>query len=110
MPINSWRVMWVLAVYDAPVTTPEARRDYARFRKFLLQNNFIQHQFSVYLRHCPTLSVAQSLIHRLRPAIPPGAHVAFYLLTDKQYGMTREFFGRKPTRKRPSEPRQIELF
>ncbi len=110
MPINGWRVMWLIAVYDCPVTTVEQRRAYTRFRRCLLKVNFIQHQFSVYARHFPTLAAAEAMIRRLQPAVPEGAHVAFFLLTDKQYGMTREFFGAVKTRKRPSEPLQIELF
>lgn len=47
---------------------------------------------------------------RLRKRIPSGAQVAFFVVTDKQYGMTREFFGSKPTRKKPDMPEQVELF
>ena len=110
MSVNAWRIVWVMALYDAPVGTPEARHAYTVFRKLLLKNNFTQHQFSVYLRHCPTFAAADALINRLIPGIPEDAHVSFYLLTDKQYGMTREFFGRKKVKKRPSEPCQIALF
>jgi len=99
-----------MALYDMPVLTSEARRAYTVFRKLLLKNNFTQHQYSAYLRHCPTFAAAEALINRLEPSIPEDAHVSFYLLTDKQYGMTREFFGRKKTKKRPSEPCQITLF
>ena len=48
MAINGWRVMWVLAVFDVPVQTIEERRAYTTFRKMLLKDNFIQHQYSVY--------------------------------------------------------------
>ena len=99
-----------MALYDAPVTTSEGRRAYTSFRKLLLKNDFTQHQFSVYLRHCPTFAAADALINRLVPGIPEDAHVSFYLFTDKQYGMTREFLGRKKTKKRPSKPCQIALF
>ena len=102
--------MWVMALYDTPVTTRKARRAYTRFRKLLIKNNFTQHQYSAYLRHCPTFATANALVNRLANGIPERAHVSFYFLTDKQYGMTREFVGRKSAKKRPSEPRQIALF
>lgn len=102
--------MWVLAVYDTPMTTPDSRRAYTQFRRMLLRNNFVQHQFSVYLRHCPTMAAAEALIHRIRFAIPEEAHVAFFLITDKQYGMTREFWGPIQTEKKPETPAQVELF
>lgn len=102
--------MWILAVYDCPTTTSEARREYHRFHKRLLRENFIQHQLSVYARHFPTMAAAETVILRLKRHIPPDAHVAFFILTDRQYGMTREFFGPRPARNKPDKPAQIELF
>ncbi|MBA2658648.1 MAG: CRISPR-associated endonuclease Cas2 [Nitrosospira sp.] len=110
MGINGWRVMWVIAVYDCPMTEREERRDYTLFRKALLQENFFQLQYSLYVRHFPTMAVAEATIQRIRLGIPAGAQVAFFLVTDKQYAMTREFFGPKPTRKKPDLPEQVELF
>lgn len=110
MGINGWRVMWVIAVYDCPMTSPEARHDYTIFRKSLLRENFIQLQNSLYVRHFPTLSATEAVIARLRFTIPNGAQISFFIVTDKQYGMTKEFFGSKPTRKKPNAPEQIELF
>lgn len=110
MAVNGWRVMWVLAVFDFPTTSTEARKAYTIYRKELLKENFNQLQYSVYLRHCPTLANAESLITRLRIVIPEDGHVVYFLLTDKQYGMTREFFGFQKTKKKPDSPKQIELF
>ncbi|MEW6120244.1 MAG: CRISPR-associated endonuclease Cas2 [Pseudomonadota bacterium] len=102
--------MWVICVYDCPMTDTEARHDYGVFRKCLLQENFVQLQNSLYVHHFPTLAVGEATILRLRKHIPAGAQVAFFIVTDKQYGMTREFFGSKPTRKKPDLPEQVELF
>lgn len=110
MGVNGWRVMWVIAVYDCPMMEREERRDYALFRKMLLQENFFQLQYSLYVRHFPTMAVAEATIQRIRLGIPAGAQVAFFLVTDKQYAMTREFFGPKSTRKKPDLPEQIGLF
>lgn len=110
MAINGWRVMWVIAVYDCPMIEREERRDYTLFRKSLLQENFYQLQNSLYVRHFPTMAIAEATIQRLRLGIPDGAKVAFFLVTDKQYGMTREFLGTKPSKKKPNLPAQVELF
>ena len=75
-----------------------------------MRENFIQHQYSVYLKHFATMSAAQAEIDRLKPAVPEGAHVAFFMLTDKQYGLTREFFGKNAKKIAPDAPEQIELF
>lgn len=110
MGINGWRIMWVLAMFDCPVKTSAQRRRYVQLRNELLKENFFQLQFSVYLRHFPTIVSAEAVITRLGKATPEEAHLAFFLLTDKQYGMTREFYGRQAAKKRPAISPQIELF
>ena len=107
---NSWRTMWLIAVYDCPMTSKKARSDYAFFRKCLLRENFMQVQKSLYVKHYPTLATAEAVVFRLRPFIPDNAQVDFFFITDKQYGMTYEYYGRKPTKKKPDLPQQVELF
>ena len=108
--INSWRVMWTLVAFDTPTKTAADRKRYTQFRKRLLEMNFTQLQFSVYLRHCPTFPAAQAMADRVAAAAPPKAHVVCFFLTDKQYGMTHEHFGRERTPKMPPKPLQAELF
>lgn len=110
MAINGWRVMWVLIGFDCPVKTKAQRRRYTRFRNLLLKENFVPLQFSVYLKHMPTLAAADALINRVSRATPEDAHTVFFLLTDKQYGMTREFYGTGAAKKRPDRSPQLELF
>jgi len=102
--------MWVVAMFDLPTDSKEARKRYTRFRNSLLKNGFGQLQYSVYIRHCATIANAEALIERIGPQTPPEGHVIFFYLTDKQYGMTREFFGSKRTKKRPEKLAQIEMF
>lgn len=110
MGVNGWRVVWVICVYDCPMIDSEARHDYGVFRKSLLQENFVQLQNSLYVHHFPTIAVGEATIARLRLLIPKDAQVAFFIVTDKQYGMTKEFLGTRPTRKKPNLPEQVELF
>lgn len=110
MAINGWRVMWVIAVYDCPMTTPKARHDYSVFRKSLLRANFVQLQNSLYIRHFPSMATADACISRLHNNIPERAQLAFFLITDKQYALTQEYFGATSVRKKPENPDQIEMF
>lgn len=110
MAINGWRVMWVVVGFDCPVRTKEQRRRYTRFRALLLKQNFVPLQFSVYLKHMPSYAAAEALVGRVGKATPEDAHAVFFLLTDKQYGMTREFYGAGPAKKRPERSAQLELF
>ena len=46
----SYRFMRVLVLFDLPVLTGDQRREYARFRKFLLKSGFLMLQESVYCK------------------------------------------------------------
>lgn len=40
--------MWVFAMFDLPVDSKDARRQYSRFRKELLKQGFMMLQYSGY--------------------------------------------------------------
>lgn len=103
--------MWIVAVFDLPTHTKIQRKRYAGFRKLLLHNGFSMMQFSVYARHVPTIHQAQSLIKYLGPHTPAQGKCAFLLITDKQYGMTKNFYGPTVrTDKIPQKYDQLILF
>lgn len=85
--------MWVVAVFDLPTQTKAQRKRYAGFRKLLLHHGFSMMQFSVYVRNVPTIQQAQAMVRRLGPQTPPQGKCAFMLITDKQYGLTKNFYG-----------------
>lgn len=93
MKPNSWRIMWVVAVFDLPTHTKVQRKRYAGFRKLLLHHGFTMLQYSVYVRNLPTMHQAQALIKQLGPQTPPQGKSAFMMMTDKQYGLTKNFYG-----------------
>jgi CRISPR-associated protein Cas2 len=104
-----YRSMWVLAMFDLPVLTPQQRKSYARFRKDLLQDGFNMMQYSIYKRHCASFENAEVHIDRMGASLPPEGEVRFLTITDKQYGRIRTFTGKK--RKAPAEsPSQLEFF
>lgn len=85
--------MWVMAVFDLPTQTKIERKRYSEFRKTLLQQGFQMMQYSVYVRHVPTQHQAESLVKRIGPLTPQNGVCAFIFITDKQYGMTKNFYG-----------------
>src|SRR5690606_25570553 len=50
LPLSEYEGMWLFAMFDLPVVTKTDRRNYARFRKKLLEEGFMMLQFSVYAR------------------------------------------------------------
>ena len=43
----SYRYMRLLVLFDLPVTTTEERREYTKFRKYLIKSGFMMFQESV---------------------------------------------------------------
>ncbi|MCZ7586920.1 MAG: CRISPR-associated endonuclease Cas2 [Deltaproteobacteria bacterium] len=101
--------MWILVMFDLPVTTKKARKDYARFRRTLVEDGFTMLQFSVYARPSPSEENAEVHSKRVRANLPPRGQVRIISLTDKQYARMRVFWGKKrgPTEKMPL---QLEFF
>jgi CRISPR-associated protein Cas2 len=86
--------MWVVTMLDLPVDTKRARKEYARFRKLLLEDGFTKMQFSVYLRHCPSEENAAVHIQRVERGVPPDGEVRIITITDKQFERMRIFWGK----------------
>ena len=109
MLINGYRCMWVVAMFDLPTDTKRARKHYAQFRKFLLEDGFTMMQFSVYARHCASKENAEVHIGRIQRHLPPDGEVRVLSITDKQFERMMIFWGKM--RKAPEPPPcQLELF
>jgi CRISPR-associated protein Cas2 len=101
--------MWLVVMFDLPVDTKAARREYAIFRKKLLLDGFRRMQFSIYVRHCASEENAEVHFQRVQRALPPDGEVRIIGITDKQFERMRVFWGK---RRRPPEqaPKQLVLF
>ncbi len=107
--LNQYRIMWVLVFFDLPTETKKDRSNYRRFVDVLEKDGFTRFQFSIFLRHCPSMENAQVHIKRVKMHLPPKGHVAMIRITDKQFGMMEIFQSAKPT-DTPKPPQQLQLF
>lgn len=109
MLMSGYRFMWLVVMFDLPVDTKQARRQYTRFRTGLLKDGFVKMQFSVYIRHCASQENADVHIGRVDRMVPPDGEVRILTITDKQFERMRIFWGkrRKPPEKPPA---QLEFF
>ncbi|GAB5469853.1 MAG: CRISPR-associated endonuclease Cas2 [Rhodospirillales bacterium] len=101
--------MWVIALFDLPTGSAEARRAYGRFRKALLQDGFTMMQYSVYMRHCASIENAEVHVKRMGALVPAQGEVRFMTLTDRQFGRIKTYVGKKRAPAPPS-PAQLEFF
>ncbi len=107
--LNKYHIMWLFVFFDLPTNTKKERKAAAAFRKDLIKDGFIMHQYSVYSRHCASWQSAQVHIKRIKNLIPAAGHVSILQVTDKQYGDILNVWGKRsqPLGKAPA---QLELF
>lgn len=79
------RFMRVFVFFDLPVYTGKLRKDYARFRKFLIKDGFFMLQFSVYTKIARNHDDAKRCIERVKRNLPKVGSVRILSVTEKQY-------------------------
>lgn len=107
--LNAYRIMWILVHFDLPTETKADKKNYTKFRKYILADGFTMFQFSMYIRHCSSKENTEVHIKRVKSILPPKGHVGILTITDKQFGMMEIFRGKEET-KGPPTSQQLELF
>ena len=77
--------MRVMVLFDLPVVLAEERREYARFRKYLLKSGFLMMQESVYCKMALNQTSAASIMDGVRKNTPKDGVVQMLCITEKQY-------------------------
>jgi len=85
--------MWLFAMFDLPVDTKDARRQYTQFRTALLKEGFTRLQYSVYARYCPSEESGEVYRRHVHAALPPDGQVRLMTITDRQFEKMDVFFG-----------------
>ncbi|WP_226895056.1 CRISPR-associated endonuclease Cas2 [Oceanobacillus oncorhynchi] len=67
--------MRILLFFDLPVKTKKQRRDYTRFRNYLLDEAFDMMQFSVYCRLCNGHESMERQFEKVRRNLPPKGSI-----------------------------------
>ena len=107
--LSEFRAMWVMVMFDLPVTDKIARRNYSRFRKYLVGEGFIQLQYSVYAKFCASRPNAEKYYRYIGEIVPPEGYVRLLMVTDKQFGDMVSFYG-KSVQEVEKQPEQLLLF
>lgn len=75
----------MILMIDMPIETVEERKAYRKFRKFLLSEGFIMHQFSVYSKLLLNNSANKAMIDRLQANNPKKGSITLLTVTEKQF-------------------------
>ncbi|MDD6347157.1 MAG: CRISPR-associated endonuclease Cas2 [Lachnospiraceae bacterium] len=101
--------MRVMVFFDLPVTTVAGRREYVKFRKYLLKSGFIMIQESVYSKLAPNQTAADSITENVRKNKPSGGLVQVLRITEKQYARIEYIVGRSMTNVLDNDERLVFL-
>lgn len=107
--LSEYRIMWVLVFFDLPTTTKKEKKVYTTFRKNLMADGFFMFQYSIYVRHCPSMENATVHIKRVKSFLPEAGNVCIMYITDKQFGNI-EIFTSAKKQKPHTSGQQLELF
>lgn len=107
--LSHYRIMWLFAFFDLPVTTKKERKIASQFRNDLLALGFQMVQFSVYSKVCPSKEKVDHLIEKISYQLPQNGKVDLLSVTDRQFGNIVSFRG-KHNEKLPKKNQQLLLF
>lgn len=89
------RFMRCIVFFDLPIMTYKDRKNYDRFRKYLLSEGFIMMQESVYTKLTLTPTTMELLKNRIRKNVPPKGLVQMLVVTEKQFASIEYLVGSK---------------
>ncbi len=107
----NYKMGWLIVLFDLPVVTPEARREYAKFRKALLEDGYLMIQFSVYARACVTYDRVLTHTRRVKSFVPPEGRVRCLYVTNIQWEKMYIYHGASQPEGKPEHlPEQLLLW
>lgn len=75
----------LIVFFDLPTKTKDDRKNFYRFRKFLIKNGYSMMQYSVYVKTCDGYDRLKSCKAKLNAAAPCNGSVRILTVTQKQY-------------------------
>ena len=105
----SYRYMRMILMFDMPVDTAEERKAYRKFRKFLIDEGFIMHQFSIYSKLLLNNSANSAMIERLKTHHPKKGNITLLTVTEKQFSRMIYLSGERNTSAANSDTRLVFL-
>ena len=103
----TYRFMRVIVFFDLPTISPEDRKEYHRFRKFLIKSGFIMMQESVYSKLAQNSGVADAVINNVKKNKPSDGLVQLLSVTEKQFQKMEYIIGNSKSKVLDSDDRLV---
>ncbi|MFZ7334027.1 CRISPR-associated endonuclease Cas2 [Streptococcus pluranimalium] len=105
----SYRYMRMILMFDMPTDTTDERKAYRKFRKFLISEGFIMHQYSIYSKLLLNNSANKAMLDRLQENNPKKGSITLLTVTEKQFSRMIYLNGERNTSVANSDSRLIFL-
>jgi len=105
----NYRFMRLIVFFDLPTENAKDRREYTRFRKYLLQSGFMMMQESVYCKLALNQTSVDMILSGVRKHKPPAGLVQALTVTEKQFSRMEYIVGTHESDMIDSDERFIEL-
>ena len=103
------RIVRTIVFFDLPNIYIKDKRNYLKFRKYLLNEGFIMMQESVYSKLVMNSQQSNVLLDRLRKNAPKKGVIQVLTITEKQYSQIEYIIGESSTKIIDNEDRLIVL-
>lgn len=105
----SYRFMRILVMFDLPMITAAERKEYTKFRKYLIKSGFLMLQESVYCKMSPNSTLADATIENVKKNKPEKGLVQVLRITEKQYAKMEFIVGEGKSEVLSSDERLVIL-
>lgn len=96
-------------MFDLPVMTSHDRKEYTKFRKYLIKSGFYMLQESVYCKLALNSTMADSVIENLKKNKPEEGLVQALKVTEKQFERMEYIVGEKQSEVLDTDERLVIL-
>ena len=103
------RVMRTIVFFDLPNIYLKDKKNYLKFRKYLLSEGFIMMQESVYSKIVMNLQQTTLLLDRLRKHAPKKGLIQVLTITERQYSQIEYIIGENQSKIINTEDRLVVL-
>lgn len=105
----SYRFMRLMVFFDLPTETAAQRKEYTKFRKFLVRDGYVMLQYSVYAKIALNGTVAKIMQQRVRKKAPRLGVVQMLVVTERQYASIEYVVGESQSTRLESTDRTVVL-
>lgn len=87
------RYMRMMLMFDLPIKTKIDRRNYRKFRKYIMESGFVMMQKSIYTKIVLNPTKAKTTLDNIRRNAPGDGLIQIITITERQYNQMELLIG-----------------